>query len=229
MATSKRSFLPQDDAGLLAWSLNFSNRIATTPANYGLSAAQATLFAQLQEAYSEAYTTARDPITRTPPNIVAKNDAADALRENARLLAKVVEGTASVTDSMKSALGLTIRKSPSPVPAPTTAPIIDISAVMGRTVKVRMHGEDASRRGRPRDVQGANVFSFVGPTPDDDMGKWKFEGNTTKMMMDIEFAANLAPGSKVWITAFWYNTKAQPGPASAPVGTYIGGGLSAVA
>ena len=119
---------------------------------------------------------------------------------------------------------------PSPVPAPSSAPQLEIGVVSGYTVKIKLHDSTSgSKRGKPAGVTGASVFSFAGATPPTDISNWKFEGNTTKTAVDVAFANTLAGGSQVWLTAFWFNAKSQSGPACAPVNTFLQGGSVSMA
>src|SRR3954464_13225947 len=47
-------FLPDTDAGLLAWSLNFKTLITATPTAFGLTSALATSYGTLHDAYASA-------------------------------------------------------------------------------------------------------------------------------------------------------------------------------
>jgi hypothetical protein len=229
MATST-SFLPNKDAALLAWSLNFSAKITATPTAYGLTAPQATAYATLHTNYATALA-ACDPGERSKSLVAAKNAARAALKSSARLLALLVQGTASVTDAQKLELGLTVRAMPSPIPPPAYAPALDVVSVSGRTVRIRLHDStDAARRGKPAGVNGATVLSFVGTTPPDGVdGGWKFEGNTGRTIVDVVFPETVAAGAKVWLAAFWFNGSKQSGPICAPVGTNVQFGVSMAA
>jgi hypothetical protein len=48
-------------------------------------------------------------------------------------------------------------------------------------------------------------------------------------VVDVEFPADAANGATVWLTAFWFNPRAQSGPACQPISTNIPGGLSMAA
>jgi hypothetical protein len=215
------SFLPDTDAGLLAWSLNFSTLITTQPTNYGLTATDASASAALHASYADALA-ACDPGVRNKTQVAAKNTARTALKNSARLLAKRVEGTATVTDAQKIELGLNVRAMPTPIPPPAFAPALDIVSVSGRTVRIRLHDlTDAARRGKPAGVAGATVFSYVGATAPAELSDWKFEGNTTRTTVDVLFPETVAPGAVVWLTAFWRNERDQAGPSCPPVSTNI--------
>ncbi len=88
------TFFPGTDAKLLAWSLNFSTLITAGPTTYGLTTAQASTYRNLHNAYATALA-ACDPSMRTKSAVATKNTARNNLKANARLLANLVNGTAS--------------------------------------------------------------------------------------------------------------------------------------
>jgi hypothetical protein len=223
------TFFPSSDAGLLAWSLNFSNLITATPTAYGLTSAQATAYLAVHTAYATALA-ACDPASRSKSNVVAKNAARTTLKTQAKLLANLVNGTATVTNAQKTALGLNVRAKPQPIPAPSAAPGLDVISVSAWTVSLKLHDSAAgSKRGKPAGVSGASIFSFVGPVAPNDIGSWQFEGNTGKTKVDITFPNTTAAGTKIWLTAFWFNGRKQSGPACAPVSTNLQGGSVSMA
>lgn len=222
------NFIPSTDAGLLAWGLNYSTLVSANPVLYGLTAPIATTLAAKQAAYAAALTAATDPSTRGGATIFAKQTARKDLVAYCRLTARTIQGTITVTNAERYALGLTVRDVlPSPIPPPASAPDIDIISVSGRTVKIRLHDSTSSaRRGRPPGVAGASLFSHVGPTPPAALSDWRFEGNVTRTTIGIVFDAEVANGATVWIAAFWFNAKTQAGPTSSPISTNVPGGLT---
>ena len=222
-------FLPNSDSGLLAWSLNFKTLIVATPTAYGLTTALASAYGTLHDAYATALV-ACDPAIRTRSAVPTKNTARGNLKANARLLADLVQGTASVTNAQKLALGLTVRSAPSPIPPPSDAPGLDVVSVSGWTVNIKLHDAAvAGKRGKPAGVSGASVFTFVGATAPGDISAWQFVGNTGKTKVSVPFPNTLAAGAKVWLTAFWFNPRKQSGPICAPVGTNLPGGSVSLA
>jgi hypothetical protein len=225
-----RNFFNGTDAELFNGSNSFSTKITATPTAFGLVAAQATAYAALNTAYSTAYLAAIDPATRTKAKVSAKNQAKANLKASASNLAKIIDGTPTVTNEQKLDLGLNVRAMPQPIPPPSVSPGVDIVSVVGRTVKVHIHDSASStKRGKPPGVLGANVYSFVGATYPTAPTEWKFEGSTTKNTFDILFPSTVANGAQVWICAMWFNKTTQPGPVSAPITTNVQGGLSMVA
>jgi hypothetical protein len=223
------SFLPSRDSLLLAWSANFSTRITADAVALGLTAAQATAYATLQSNF-EAAMAAIDPGVRSKSLVATKNAARLALKTSARLLAKIIQGQASVTDAQKIELGLNVRSAPTPIPPPADAPGITILSTVGNTVKLRLFDAiDSANRGRPAGTDGASVFSFVGAAAPTEESEWNFEGVTSRTKIDITFPEATAPGAKVWFTAFWFNERKQSGPAATPVGVNIPGGAAMAA
>jgi hypothetical protein len=224
-------YLPSADADLLAWSANFSAKITATPTAYGLTAALATALAAKQTAYDTALAAATNPQTRGGSTVLAKDQARAELVQYCRQLARAIQGTLAVTDQQRYDLGLTVRGVvPTPIPAPASAPAIMLASVIGRTVSLRLiDPANPTRRGKPDYVDGAAVFSFVGAEAPTDLTDWKFEGNTTRTLMDVVFPTTVAPGTKVWLAAYWFNPRAQRGPACAPVACYVqyGGAMAA--
>jgi hypothetical protein len=213
------------DADIVAGAANFAALITATPTSYGLTAAQATSFGTLKTNLQSAYTAAVEPTTRTPVSIEAKNIALKNMRNGAIALAKIIYSTSTVDDSQLIALGLLPRSSRTPIPAPATAPMIDIVSVRGNTVSIRLHASsDPSKRGKPDGVSGAAIYSFTGATPPTDEREWDFEGLTSRVKMNVTFPNTVEPGSQVWFTAFWFNERKQNGPAADKVTTNLQGG-----
>src|SRR3954451_9516140 len=219
-----RSFLPNSDAALLAWSANFSALISAGPVPLGLTSAMATSYATLHADFATKLA-AVDPGVRNKMAVSAKNASRLALKNSARLLASIINGQATVTDAQKIELGLTVRAHPAPVPPPAHFPQVVVKSVTGRMASLLL--VDAStpgRRGKPVGVLGASLFSHVGATPPTDLADWKFEGNTGRTKFDVTFPSDTAPGAMVWLTAFWFNPRKQSGPACPPVCTNLPGG-----
>ena len=225
------SFLPSRESELVTWSTNFDTLITANPAIYGLDLVQAAAYGALHNAFVAAYQTANDPSTRTPSSIVSKDDAKDVLIASARDLVGIIQNFPGTTDVLRSDLGITVPDTePTPIPAPSDPPGIDIVSAVARTVKLRLHDVlSPTTRGKPDGVAGAAVFSFVGETAPVELEDWQFEGNTTRTIVDVNFAPEVANGATVWLTAFWFNPRAQSGPAAQPVTTNIPGGLAQAA
>ena len=220
---------PTNDPGLLAWSLNFTTKLNLDPVQYGTTLVRAAAYQTVHDDFA-AKLALVDPSTRNKVAVIEKNDARNVLKTQAKALASTIDGTLTVTDAMKADLGLTIRSMPTSIPAPAFSPVVDVKDVNGHTVRILVHGPDSLRRALPEGCEGMAVFSHVGEVCPTDPSLFKFEGNTTRCVMDITFPDSVAPGATVWITAMYFNERKQSGPGSTPVSTKIQfGGMSMAA
>jgi len=224
-----KDFLPSQESKLVTWSNTFGNLIQISPTDYGLVAAQATNYQTLNNSFVTLYNAANGDGTRTPAILISKGEAKAALKANARLLAGIIQKCPIVTNEQRSALGLTVHASPSPIPRPGVRPGMDLVSVNGRTVTAHIHDSaSSSKRGKPAGATAAWVYSFVGTDYPSDPTEWNFEGSTTKAKFDIVFPNTVAGGTQVWVCAAWINGKQQSGPPSTPITTNLqGGGTSA--
>jgi hypothetical protein len=117
-----RSFFDTPSYGdLRNGSQTFSDLISSTPLVYGLTAPLALEYKNLNDDYSDKFLIADANETRTKVSITNRNEAANSLKAKARLLAKLIDGTATVTNGQREALGLSVRKTPAAKGNPGTA------------------------------------------------------------------------------------------------------------
>ncbi|MGI9013706.1 MAG: hypothetical protein ACR2GY_05580 [Phycisphaerales bacterium] len=221
------NWLPMTDSGLLAWSANFVARLATGGLEpYGLDSDQVTAYNALHNTYDADLTASQQDVTRTPVVIGNKNRAKEDLIEDARSLVAYIQGNPATTDEQRQELQIPIRDTePTPVPVPQTAPIIDIVSASVTNVTIRLRDFDnPTRRGKPDDVAGASVLTAISPTAPslNDPSAWTWQGNTTRTKETLGFPTAQS-GDTVWITAMWYNPRAETGPPTLPVGVQIPG------
>src|SRR5688500_18448639 len=206
--------IPTKDAALVDWSSNFSARITSAPADFSLTAAQATAYDAKHDAFVGAYDaqrTAFEAGNRMQSLTVAKNQAKDDLLVLGRELYAFIQDSLAVTDANKVLAGVKVKDSdPSPIQRPTAAPALEVVSVNGRTVRVRLHdSEIPSSRAMPQGVIGATVVSYVGEQTPTAESTWKFEGNTGKLTADVVFPAAVENGATVWLAASWVNFRSD--------------------
>src|SRR5690606_17532262 len=200
-----------------------SGHISLSPETYGLLPAEADQLQAATDLYVEALRITSSPSTRTSPAIANKNDTAAELRRVAGLISSRIQGMATVTDAQKIALGLTVRKPRvRRLPAPEHAPELMIEDAHRHRVAIRLIDRATGRRGRPADVAGATVFSYVGEKPNaDTLRGWDFETSTARTKLILHLDPALPPGTKVWLRAFWTNRRCERGPLCNPVATRV--------
>jgi hypothetical protein len=101
-------------------SQTFSDLINATPLAFGLSAPIALAYKTLNDDYVAKFLLAAAPETRTKGTILARNDSARLLVAKAAEVAKIIEATPTVTNEQRANLGLSVRATPGPAPAPGT-------------------------------------------------------------------------------------------------------------
>jgi len=223
--------IPRRDSLLVPYCQNWDTRVTASPSTFSLTAGQATVLHGYVQAYLDAYNAEQASVaadTRSKSLTTAKNTAKASLLLNLRELYTFVQASTSVSDANKNLLGVTVKKTtPTPTPPPGVAPAIQCVSANGLTVKLRFSDSDMpSRRGLPPGSIGINVFSFVGATPPAGPDGWRFQGGTGKLFTDVTFDPSLAPGTKVWFTAFFFNRRKESGPAATPISTNLPGGAA---
>ena len=223
--------IPTKDVSLVDWSTNTTTRLTSSPATYGTTAAVATQYGGLHDAFVLAYNTlvaARAAGVRSSPLASLKDSAKQALLAFARPLYKQIQANTAVTDAAKIELGVVVPDTePSPQPVPSFAPKLIVEKIDGRLVTIRLADPaNDTRKRMPAGCNGATVMSYVGATAPTNPAAYKYEGSTSKVTVDILFPESVAPGTQVWLTAFFFNERKQNGPACTAVGAIINYGGS---
>jgi hypothetical protein len=208
--------IPTKDVSLVDWSSNASARLTAAPATYGTTAAVATQYDTLHQAFVDAYNNlvaARAAGTRSESQTAIKDGAKSALLSFARPLYKQIQANVAVSAAAKIELGVVVpNPEPAPNPVPGTAPVLRVESVNGRVVRISLRDANEPDRKRvPAGVNGAIVMSYVGPTAPTNPSLFKLEAPVSRTTVDIVFPDSLTPGTQVWLTALWFNR--QMGPA----------------
>lgn len=217
-------YIPTRDSVLLLWAQNFSSLITANPTMYGLGTGDATTIAGYTSAYSAALTTAVDPSTKTKASVAAKDSAKATMLVTLRPYAQQIKNNLGVTNDAKVALGLNIPDpSRSPVPAPTTQPLLSIVGALPLQISLRF--SDAStpdKRAKPKGVVGLQLFVYVGATVPTDPLAYQFAGIFTKQPFAVNFTG-AQKGQLASLIGRWQTRTGLNGPWSSPVQMTIAG------
>ncbi|MFT3785915.1 MAG: hypothetical protein QM770_07095 [Tepidisphaeraceae bacterium] len=220
----RQSYFPVKDSDLLGWAQAFVGQVTSDPDRYGVPASMAAALQDAFTGFEQALSIASAAITRTVPAVTAKNAAREALKAVTRQVVSIINGQPGVTDAMRQDLRLTVPKTTrTPVPPPKSTPVVTFGNVRCRTVSVRLL-DTTPRRGRPPGTTGAAVFTFVGDDPPESVRQWSFWRNVTTPAFEMTFDDSLPSGTTVWVCAYWFNRRQQPGPMSKPECTLLQGG-----
>lgn len=232
------------DSDLLSWSKNFADRISESPDEFRLTGEQAIGFAAAQEAFAQAYKIATCPTTNSSSNIVCKNEAREQMLRGphgARELVAYIQNHPATTDAARISLGLSVPKNrrrgsggrSAARRTQMSAPHLTVESTCGRDMRIRLRDADNwVRRGKPDGAKGATIVYYLGDDlpPTDDPSKWSFGINTSKTHCELTIAERSArEGSRVWISAFWFDHRMQAGNPAIPVSAIVGSGLTTAA
>ena len=219
-----KDVIPSNDQKLLVFSNTIAAGVGPAPEAFGLDGPAVIALQDLIIAYDGALTAASNPRTRGHATVFAKSEAKKLLAAYLRRVIRNIQGCLKVSDQQRTDLGLPVRKAePTPTPAPTAKPVATAEAGPGRTLRVTVLDPDDGRRSRPEGAAGATILSYVGEVPPADVAGWTFERNASRRVTTLYFDASLPPGTRVWVTAFFYNARGQSGPAAIPACDYLGG------
>jgi len=209
------SFYGRTLAQLFGWSNNFALKVQIDPSTLYITPQQATDYVARNAMWAELYLQCLAKDTRTRVLLQERAAAQLAMLAMAKNLVANIGTNPLVTDAQRTDLGIPIRKRPTPHPAPMISPLIEVVSVVMRSVTVRLRAQ-GDQRGKPPLISGASFFSHMGETAPENIEGWKFEGSYTRTTFTIPFPPSTTAGT-VWVTAFWFNSRATSGPAAQPV------------
>lgn len=210
------SFIPATDVDFSTWSANFKTYLVANYAALGLLVGDSTSYTTLDTAYQAAFTAATNPATRTSATVATKVTARANAVFSARQLAAKVQANPAVTNTQRTALGITVRDAThTPVPPPATSPIVAIAAFQPLRHVCRFSDEATPlSRSKPVGSTGLAVYVKVDGAAPTSIAECRFVGIATKVPFNINYDAG--EGGKVsHILAQWVNRKGQAGPVSA--------------
>jgi hypothetical protein len=166
------SYIPATDWAFKSWLQNFSSLISASPGKYGLSAADATIIADHYTAFADAFDTVQAPTTRNATTIGQKDAQRAAAVASVRVYARTIKANQGVDNEDKLALGIHVDDpTPTPIPQPTTAPLLTIVAAFSGQHEIRYADETTpTSRAKPHGVIQLELRRTVetGANPDPD-------------------------------------------------------------
>lgn len=222
------SFLPRRDADLLNWSSNFAEIVTAKFATLFMTQAQAEAISDAQKDFANAMALLAQPATRTKLTVADKDAKKKILLDLCSAWGRTLEAHPGVSEAQLIELRLTVKKPPTPAPIPGI-PVLEVPGVSGNNVDVLVHAGGDNRRGKPARVAYIGIFAYIGEEPTLEFNKWTLMGTLGRTKTTVAFDATLAPGTKVWLSACYFNTRKEAGQLCNPVGVNLqGGAMSAV-
>lgn len=119
------SFLPDSDAELVVWGQTFNTVATNNLTTLKISATELKAFSDALSAFSVARTDATNKRNAAKAATVAQNTTKKSFETVARTFNARIQGTTGVPDSLKTELGLTVRK-----PRSLVNPIVPLDLVV---------------------------------------------------------------------------------------------------
>lgn len=209
------SYIPSTDAGFKDWLQTFSSLIAADPNKFGLDASDATIISNLNTSFANAYQAVQSNSTRTP-NAIAQKDALKASAiASCRVYAMQIKSNVAVDNDDMIALGIHVNDtSPTPIPAPNSAPMLSIQAAFSGEHIIRYADENTpTSRGKAPGATQLELFVHVGPQPIVNWEDANSAGIFTKNPIRYTFSPADA-GKCATYFARWRTAKGLDGPMS---------------
>lgn len=205
------SYIPAPDADFDAWANNFATLLTAGPVAYGEDAASALVVQNAYDTWATAYALAINPATRTPSTVANKDAERVNLDAAVRPVAQRINARSSVTNLQRSDLGITIRKTTrTPVPAPTTAPVVTLRSQIPGVATVQIRDETTpTTKAKPLGVIGVDLHVVVGSTPPASAEDVPLAKTTGKTPNTLTFAGGDS-GQTAYVYARW-TTRSGPG------------------
>ena len=182
-------YLPDTETLLAAWASNFSTLITATPGAYGLMASDAVTIAAAYNLFNTALNLVLNPATKTKATVADKNAKKAAMLVTLRQYAQVIKRNLGVSNQAKIALGLHINDSGrSPVPAPTTVPVLVVASGEPLAQIVDFHDSTTpDRKAKPAGITGMMLAVATGATPPADPSAVPIYGIATRRPYVVKF------------------------------------------
>lgn len=225
-------YIPPREVDLGPFVDNFRDLIVANPAQYGLTAGDATMIAGVVDPWDDAYAAAINPSTRSPMTVAAKNTVKLAMIPIVRTYASQIRLNPGVANDDKVALGLHLpNNSPSPIPAPATMPVVTV--VQNQPLRTVMKFRDelaspTSRAKAPMSI-GLELRGTRAAEATDDPDAATYLGTFVKVPFHVDHTSDDA-GKVFTVWGRWINragsagnNQALTGPWSTAVSTTIVG------
>lgn len=214
-------YIPTTDNAFSVWSANFALVLSTLYASYGLAASDATAISAADATWQAAYAVATTEATRTKVTVAAKDLARNQCKALERGYANVIQANSGITQDQKADLGLTIRDTTkSPIPAPTTSPILTIVGATPGQLTVRYADQNTpAARKKPVGAIALQLFAATSATVITNPATLPLKASVTRNPVGLDFDSGDA-GKTAYVAGRWITRRGLVGPWSA-IATYI--------
>jgi hypothetical protein len=212
------SAIPTRDAEYDAYLFNWKTILTATPALYGMLAADATAISAQYTAWHNAYVAASNLLTRTRSTVATKDSQKILSLSLLREQYGIIKANPAVLDANKVAIGVRVTDPvPTPIPAPTTNPVMAI--IPSGTLQQLVNMVDVTTpttRAKPAGVTGAlivrKILAATAPIPEPEA--CTLLGFYSRTPFYVTEFTPTDSGKIAYYYARWTNAKGEEGPWS---------------
>lgn len=208
-------YIPRPDAEFDGWQANWVTYAVANDAALGLD--PLTDIPAIQAAQT-AWDTDYDSHLTAQAAAQAARQAKDTERETfvalLRSYSQQIQNRTGTTDEQRGGLGITVPDTtPTPVAAPTTAPVLNIvtSERLRHVVEASKTALEGGGLGRPPGVRGVQLWRKIGDPAPADESDLEFVNEFTRSRMTLDYQMSQG-GLTVYYQARWVSTRGETGP-----------------
>lgn len=208
-------WIPDDEDSFDELVDQFTGAISANPTAYGLTAGDVAPLTSTSYDWKVALNNDLAIDAQKLASTKTKADAKAAVTEVMRSLGGTIQSKPTVTDANRELAGLPVHKTTrTPVPAPTTAPVLAVDA--SRRLEHIISWRDSAslnRKARPAGVMGLELYVKVGGPAPAGLEDCRSLGMITRSP-DLEQFAPAQGGQTAYYIGRWVSTRGEPGPLS---------------
>jgi hypothetical protein len=196
------NYIPNKDAEFANWVKGLYDYAADNYTPWNVPPPQ-TALKPLLEAFQNAYAAAVSE-DRSSVDVARKNDARDALEKKVRAYVReFLTYNSLVTDDDRREMGLPVyKKTHTPIPVPTTWPVLEIDTSTPRQLRVHYHDSGTKKRAKPENAHGAEIRWAQLDERTEDVEDLINSSFDTKQPLILEFKGH-ERGKRVLLCARW--------------------------
>lgn len=201
-------YMPRKDVDASLWMGRFVDALAERPGVYRVTAEEIAALREVVEAFQSAYRVTRDPVTRTTPAIIRKDEARVAAELACRPIYLRIKVDPTIDNADKQTAGVRpVNAGRARIAPPDVAPSIYLSHMTTSSHVIAWMGG-----AKPAGAVGLQVFRTL-KASGEAQGPMEYVGTFSRNANKIAYGAedNL---KLVTYVARWINRKGQVGPWS---------------
>ena len=218
-------YMPTNEEGFYEWQKPLFSGLEANARKYGINIGRNVItgiqgytftgLKMLKEDFEAKYAVAKDPATRTPGAVAAKNAAMRAYKAALRsFLKEFINFNSTVTVEDRRNMGLPIYKTgKTPAPVPSAPPQANIRIPSPGVVEIHYRSAESARERKPAGVYGCEIKWKISDSMVDSWAQLVHSEFDTCSPLRLSFDGP-DRGRRLWFALRWENTRGDKGPWS---------------